>query len=258
MIMIVTAIKTQLVHGNESTLHELMAKSVTSLDEKSIIAVSSKIVALCQNRIIDRSTIAKSDLVEREADFYLPRDFSRYGFQFTITNNTFISSAGIDESNGDGYFVLWPKDPQRVANELRAFLQNHFGLNEVGVIITDSTSMPLMRLGAVGIMLAHSGFVAVNHLAREKDLFGRSFVVEKAAIGSGLAVAANVVMGEGAEQTPIAIISDAPFVKFQLQDPTEIELKSVYISSEDDLYEPFIQAAPWRRGKGQMRDPKLP
>lgn len=251
--MKIIPIKTRLIRANECTLNELIAESVTALEEKSIVAISSKVIALCQNRIVDKTTITKSDLIKREADLYTSEGFNRYGFHFTITNNTFISSAGIDESNGDGCFVLWPKNPQQVANDLRAFLRKRFSLKDVGVIITDSTSMPPMRLGTIGIMIAHSGFSAVNKLAGTKDLFGRPFMIEKAAIGSGLAAAANVVMGEGAEQTPIAVISDVSFARFQRRNPIKSELKSVYIAPEDDLYAPFIQAAPWEKGEASAR-----
>jgi len=228
----------------------LVAESLPNLQENSVIVVSSKIVALCQNNVVDKATITKSDLIKQEADFYTPDSFNTYGFNFTILNNTFIPSAGIDESNADGYFVLWPKDPQRAANELRAFMRQHFNLKNVGVIITDSTSMPPMRSGTIGIMLAHSGFAAVKQLVGTEDLFGRNFQVATSAIGSGLAAAANVVMGEGTEQTPLAIISDIPFVTFQAADPTPQELEAVYIRPEIDLYAPFIQSAPWQKGGG--------
>lgn len=251
--MKITAIKSHLVHAGECTFEELIAESLTTIEEKSVVAVSSKVVALCQNRVVDKSTTTKSELIKQEADFYTSESFNRYGFHFTITNNTFISSAGIDESNGDNYFVLWPKNPQQVANELRTFLSKRFGLKDVGVIVTDSTSMPPMRLGTMGIMLAHSGFSAVNQLIGKEDLFGRLFMIEKAAIGSGLAAAANVVMGEGTEQTPLAVISDVPFVDFQRRNPTKLELKSVYISPEDDLYAPFMRLAPWEKGGAHAR-----
>jgi dihydrofolate synthase / folylpolyglutamate synthase len=55
-------------------------------------------------------------------------------------------------------------------------------------------------------------------------------------------------MGEGAEQTPIAIIEDIPFVEFQTHNPTTRELSSVYIDPAIDLYAPFIQSAPWQKG----------
>ena len=246
--MKIDTIKTRLVHAGECSLEELVAESVLGLEENSVVVVSSKIVAVCQNRIVDKTTITKSDLIKQEADFYTPDGFNMYGFNFTILNNTFIPSAGIDESNADGYFVLWPEDPQKVANYLRAFMRRHFDLKNVGIVITDSTCMPPMRSGTIGIMLAHSGFTAVKQLVGTKDLFNREFEVTTSAIGGGLAAAANVVMGEGTEQTPLAIISDIPFVVFQQANPAREELESVYISPEIDLYAPFIQSAPWQVG----------
>jgi F420-0:gamma-glutamyl ligase len=105
-----------------------------------------------------------------------------------------------------------------------------------------------MRSGTIGVMLAHSGFSAVKKLAGTKDLFDREFEVARSAIGGGLAAAANVAMGEGTEQTPIAVVSDIPFVTFQHRNPSKAELESVYISPEEDLYAPFIMSAPWQKG----------
>ena len=247
--MKVNGISTGLVHAGEYDLKVFLVESLPKIiEEQSVIAISSKVVALCQNRVVNKTSITKSDLIKQEADLYTPDGFNRYGFNFTILNRTFIPSAGIDESNADGYFVLWPENPQQVANELRIFLSTHFGVKDIGVIITDSTCMPPMRSGTIGIMLAHSGFEAVKMLAGTKDLFGRPFEVALSDIGGGLAAAANVVMGEGTEQTPIAVISDAPFVTFQRRNPTKTELEAVYISPEEDLYAPFIMSAPWQKG----------
>jgi F420-0:gamma-glutamyl ligase len=246
--MKITAIKTRLVHAGECSIQALLAESIDSLEEHAIVAVSSKVAALCESRVVDKSTITKSELIKRESEFYTPDGFNMYGFNFTILHNTFIPSAGIDESNADDQYVLWPKDPQKTANEIRTFLCSYFDLKNVGVIITDSTCMPPMRSGTIGIMLAHSGFVAVKELVGTKDLFGREFVVAKSAIGGGLAAAANVVMGEGSEQTPFATVSDIPFVTFQSGNPTPEELESVYIDAQTDLYAPFLRSAPWQKG----------
>lgn len=254
--MKIDAIKTRLVHAGECSIEGLITESILSLGESSVVVVSSKVVALCQNRIVDKTSTTKSDLIKQEADFYTPDDFNRYDFNFTILNNTFIPSAGIDESNADGYFVLWPEDPQKVANDLRVFICQHFNVENVGVIITDSTCMPPMRTGTIGVMLAHSGFTAVKKLVGTKDLFNREFEVTTSAVGGGLAAAANVVMGEGTEQTPLAIITDIPFVAFQQVNPTKEELESVYISPEIDIYAPFIQSAPWQKG-GSGATPRL-
>ncbi|MDN5274912.1 MAG: putative F420-0--gamma-glutamyl ligase [Candidatus Saccharibacteria bacterium] len=252
--MNITTIKTRLVHANECTLETLLTESLTDVPEHSIIVISSKIIALCQNRVVDKNTITKSELIKQEADFYTPDGFNKYGHNFTIIHNTFIASAGIDESNVDDSFVLWPANPQAVANEIRSFLCQLFNRQFIGVIITDSSGMPSMRAGTIGIMIAHSGFMAVKKLAGTNDLFGRPFKVSKSAIGGGLAAAANVVMGESTEQTPIALISDAPFVVFQDSNPSTNDLETTYISPETDLYAPFIQSAPWQKGGGKYRE----
>jgi len=248
--MNIVTIKTRLVHANECTLETLLTESLTDVPERSVVVISSKIVALCQNRIVSREAITKAELIKQEADYYTSDGFNKYGFNFTLMHGTLIPSAGIDESNVDNAFVLWPADPQKVANDIQQFLCRVFKRQSIGVIITDSTSLPPMRGGTIGIMLAHSGFVAVKRLAGTKDLFGRKFEVSRSAIGSGLAAAANVVMGEGREQTPIAIISDIPFVTFQASNPSPEELAATYISPDIDLYGPFIQAAPWQKGGG--------
>jgi len=251
--MKISPIKTRLVHASERTVEELLEESLPSVEEGSIVVISSKVVALCQGRVVEKTAVTKEALIKQEADFYTPDGFNKYGFNFTILNNTFIPSAGIDESNSDGYFVLWPEDPQQTANAVRAFLTRRFGLKNVGVIITDSTCMPPMRSGTIGVMLAHSGFLAVKKLAGTKDLFGREFLVARSAIGGGLAAAANVVMGEGTERTPIAVITDVPFVTFEPCDPTKDELEAVYISPKEDLYAPFIMSAPWQKGGRQAK-----
>jgi F420-0:gamma-glutamyl ligase len=252
--MNITTIKTRLVHANECTLEALLIESLKDVPEHSIVVISSKIIALCQNRVVDKATITKTDLIKQEADFYTPDGFNKYGHNFTIIHNTFITSAGIDESNVDGSFVLWPADPQAVANETRRLVCQLFNRRSIGIIITDSSAMPSMRAGSIGIMIAHSGFVAVKQLSGSMDLFGRPFKVSKSAIGGGLAAAANVVMGEAIEQTPIAIISDIPFVTFQDTNPSLHDLETTYISPETDLYAPFIQSAPWQRGGGKYKD----
>jgi F420-0:gamma-glutamyl ligase len=118
------------------------------------------------------------------------------------------------------------------------------------VIITDSTTAPL-RVGVVGIALAHSGFLALHDYIGTPDLFGRPLRMTKANVAEALAAAAVVVMGEGSEQTPLAQLTDLPFVTFQDADPSATELAAMRIAPEDDLYGPLIEAAPWCRGQGE-------
>ena len=60
-----------------------------------------------------------------------------------------------------------------------------------------------------------------------------------------------MVMGEGVEQTPIVVMEDLKFVEFQDRNPTKKELDDFYIRiNSDDLFAPFLQNAPWQKGKG--------
>lgn len=246
--MIVRPIKTARVLPGQKTIFEILDESLPKLTERTVVVVTSKIIALCENRVVPIKSTDKEALVKRESDLYLPPSLSKYSFHFTIANKTLISLAGIDESNGGGNYVLWPSNPQKTANELREYLAGKFGLKELGVIISDSTCLP-MRQGTLGIPLGYSGFLALNDYIGQPDLFGRPFKVSRGGVALGLAAAAVLTMGEGTEQTPIAVIKDVPFVKFQGRNPTDKELKSFYLESvDDDLFAPFLQSVPWQPG----------
>jgi dihydrofolate synthase / folylpolyglutamate synthase len=245
--MKVTGVKTERITAGAIELLLLLERVITELEEGSVIAITSKIVSLCESSVIQLDQIDKEELVVRESDLYLPASVSKYGHHFTITNNTLIPMAGVDESNGDGHYVLWPKDAQATANQVRAWATEKFRLSQVGVIITDSTCHPLRR-GTNGIMLAYSGFRALNDYVGRPDLFGRPFTVSQADVAGGLAAAAVLQMGEGAEQTPVAILTELPFVYFQDREPTAEELATVIIPLAEDLFAPFLTSVQWRNG----------
>jgi len=142
---------------------------------------------------------------------------------------------------------LWPEDAQKTANQIREHLVKKFKVKKVGVVITDSTSTPL-RLGTTGIALGFSGFEPLNDYNGTKDLFGRPFEVSWANVAGGLAAAAVLAMGEGTEQTPMALIKDVPFVKFKTTNPTKEELAGFNIPINDDLFAPFLNKVKWLHG----------
>ena len=246
--MVVTPIETSRVVLSQQTIFDVLNESLEKLSEKSILAITSKVISLCEGRAIPMDGVDKEMLVKQEADYYLSSGSSKYGFQFTITGNTLIPSSGIDESNGDGHYILWPANPQKTANDIRRYLRKRFNLKGVGVIITDSTCMPL-RWGTIGIALAHSGFRPLNSYVGKPDLFGRAFKVSRAGVASGLAAAAVVAMGEGDEQTPIAALEDLPFVIFQDHNPSTKDINELIVDRKDDLFEPFLESVKWQRGR---------
>jgi putative folate metabolism gamma-glutamate ligase len=244
--MIVRPIKTARVTTDSSSLDDFLDASIPVLDEHSIVAITSKVVSLCEGSVAPLSEETKQALVRREASRVLPASASKVGTVFTITNNTLIPNAGIDESNADNTYVLWPKHPIQTANHIREYLCKRFGLQFVGVIITDSTSRPLRR-GTTGIALGFSGIEPTHSYTGQNDLFGRPFKLETADITGGLAATAVFAMGEGAEQTPIAIIEDVPNVEFVNRAPTQEEIDTFTVTPEDDLYEPFLSHVDWQK-----------
>ncbi len=243
--MIIKAIKTEKILPNDLSLVQILDKYIMEFHENEILCVTSKIVAICEGRIIPVGEVDKDELIKKEADYYLPREENKYNLFLTIKNNLLAVSAGIDESNANGYYVLWPEDSQKTANLVREYLVKRFNLKNVGVIITDSKTTPL-RWGVTGAAIAHSGFLATNDLIGTPDIFGRNLKMTKVGVMDGLSASAVLVGGEGNEQTPLVCIQDVPFVKFQDRNPTDEELNDLSIDIDDDVYAPIIKSAKWR------------
>lgn len=264
--MIVKAYKTSIIKPGDN-LFDILDEFLPKIEEKSVIAVSSKIVAICEGRIVKiennkkkkietgvhyytPSGTNKDKLIESESQYYIPRESNPYGVSLTITRNILAAAAGIDESNANGYYILWPKNPQKSVNQVREYLCKKFNRKYIGVILTDSKTTP-MRWGVTGVTLSYSGFIGVNSYVGEKDLFGRELEFTRVSVMDNLASAAILTMGESNEQKPLAVITDLPMVKFQDRNPTQKELDEWKITIEEDLYGEFLKNAPWKKGKAK-------
>ena len=250
--MQVRAVPTEIVRPGDNILAVIDAALNAShivLSERSVLAVTSKVVAYSQSRLVSKADYPqKSDLVTQEADWFLPQSSSKYGVMLTIANGILAVSAGVDESNSiEGGYVLWPQDVQAEANQIWAHLRQKYALNQVGVVITDSKTTPL-KWGVVGTALASCGFNSLKDYRGEKDLFGRQIVMEQVHIAEAVAVSAALVMGEVAEQTPLAIVADIPLIEFVDHVPTQAELEAQIIDPADDVYAPLLNAVKWQRG----------
>jgi putative folate metabolism gamma-glutamate ligase len=243
--MNVSAIKTEKIVPDSNDLLTILDTYITSFGEKSVLAITSKVVAICEGRVMKIGSISKDKLIENEAEYFLPQSQSKYNVTLTIKRNLLAASAGIDESNGNGYYVLWPKDPQKTANTVREYLCKRFSATFAGVIITDSRSFPL-RWGTTGVSIAHSGFMALNNYIGHPDIFGRIMQMTKSNVADALSESAVAVMGEGSEQTPLAVIRDVPFVQFQKRNPTQNEIAALHIDIHDDLYAPLLTSVHWK------------
>ena len=250
--MKITPIKTPIVRPSDN-LYQIIADNIKKLPEKSVLIITSKIIAYCQNRIIKKSNFdnknEKHQLVIKEADLWLDPSKSQYQTMLTIKNNILAVNAGIDESNSlTGDYILWPDNLQTVANQVWSYLKNTYQLRQVGVLITDSKTMPL-KWGVTGTALACCGFDYLNDYRRQKDIFGRALKMTQINVAEALAAAAVLEMGESDQQTPLAIAQNIKLINFTERPPSKLKLKQLKIKLEEDVYYPVLKHAPWQKGQ---------
>ena len=246
--MKVTAIKTHKITQKDKDILNILDTYLTKIEENSVIAVTSKIVAICEGRMLPSST-SKDELVKKEADYFLPKESNQYNVYVTIKDNMLVTTAGIDESNSNGSLILWPEDPQNSANKIREYLKKKFKLKNIGVIITDSKST-MLRWGITGAAISHSGFLALNNKIGTPDIFGKKLEITQVNVSDALSSAAVLEMGEANEQTTLAVISEIPYVQFVDRNPNEEELHVLHYDLEKDMYAKILTSVPWQKGKG--------
>ena len=214
-----------------SELRLALKKTNRRLKEKDILIVTSKIVSLAQNRVV---TGSKEEWIHKEADHILHR--SNHG-TITIKDGILAMSAGIDKSNVKDGLLLYPKDLKQWTNNFYRKIKKEFTLQKIGIIITDSRSQPL-RSGSNAVACAHAGFEGVEFLRGKPDIFGKKLKHSRVNKADMLANAAVVVMGESNEQTPFAVITDAP-VTF-----TDKPRHPLKVNLRNDIYGKFLLAPP--------------
>lgn len=242
------SVKLPLIKKGDSLLEIIIAelqKKDLNLQEGDIIVISEKVIATAQGRVINLSNVveisdkAKNlaniydmderivELILREADMILG------GMKHVIlaqVNDILIANAGIDQSNaGKNKVVLFPIEQKKVVRNYYKKLKKEFNLEELGVIIADSRVQPL-RKGTIGIALATAGFEPVEDCVGKPDLFGRPLEITKRAIADDLVSAAQFLLGEADQQTPLVIIRGAN-VEF-----TENPKMSTEMPPEECLY----------------------
>lgn len=233
--MQIKAIKTKVFRENEDLLSFIL-KYVKNLKEDSILVVTSKIVALSEGRtaLINLSIPhdkMREKIIKAESEYMLRTKYT----WLTIKDGMVMSSAGIDESNADGKIILLPKNSFKTAEMIRTKLLKKFKIKNLGVLITDSRLFPL-RAGIVGAAIGYAGFKGVRDYRGTPDIFGRILKLSRTDVADSLATAAVLSMGEGKEQKPLALITNAP-VEFV----AKINKKELMVDPREDLYQPLFE-----------------
>ncbi len=244
--MNIKTFKTHPVVKDES-IFQLIDNYIPSFSERSILVITSKIISICEGSVVEKKhASSKIALIQQSADAYL-KSQSSHSVQITIKNNALIPSAGIDESNGNGLYILYPKDLLQSTIAIWKHVRKIYKIKNLGVLITDSHTTPLRR-GVIGIGLGWCGFNPLYDYVGKPDCFGVPLCVSMRNNVDALAAAAVFCMGEGNEQTPFATITNAPKIEFQSTPPKVKDLMKFFIPLKEDLYAPFLESSNWVYG----------
>lgn len=233
-------IKTRPLVPPRDDLWDALGSALPPLREGDILAITSKVVAIHQGRCVPIAEVGdREELVAAEADAWLPRASSPYGVTLSIKGRTLVASAGIDASNANDHYVLWPLAPNEAAAEIGRRLRREHGVDKLGVILTDSHCTP-MRRGTTGISIGFYGFEALHDYRGKPDIFGRPLAVTVANRVDALAAAAVGLMGEGSECIPAVVVRGWPGLVFNDTAGQE----GFLIPPEHDLFAPLLRCFP--------------
>ena len=122
----------------QDDIYDLL-RSAKKLKDGDIVVITSKVLAIHQGRCIKIDPkVNKRSLVIKEADAYKLTRVKQQKFVLTIRNHVLGLSAGIDESNANGYYVLLPNNVNTLLKEIWTHLKRQHKITNLGLIATDS------------------------------------------------------------------------------------------------------------------------
>lgn len=142
-------------------------------------------------------------------------------------------NAGIDKSNveGRGNFTLLPENPDASAERCRLEIKR-LTAKDVGVVVCDTYSRPFRR-GQVNFAIGLAGIKPFKDYRGKKDLFGTVLKVKNTAIVDEMAAAAELLMGQAQEATPVVIFKGLT----EAVHPSEKHrIHELRISRQEDLF----------------------
>jgi len=235
-------VKTRPLLPPQDDIYPVLDEYLPKLKEGDVVVISSKVLGIHQGRcvpIVDDTKEEKERLVKKEADVVFDRTKMPHHYMLTIKNGIFVGAAGIDKSNGNGYYVFWPDKPHELCKAICRYLKKKHRLKKLAVITVDSTSMP-MRLGTIGATVGFFGLQPLKDYRGRPDIFGRKLQVTRANIVDAISIMANLVMGEADEQTPFVVGRGLSFVEFTDRHTHQ----KMTIDPRQDIFYPLLKQLP--------------
>ncbi|MEM1589354.1 MAG: coenzyme F420-0:L-glutamate ligase [Candidatus Bathyarchaeia archaeon] len=223
-------------------------KNGLKIEDGDIIVVAQKIFSKAEGRVVRLKEVAPSErafevarttgksprfveLVLRETRKILKA--SPETLLVEDVRGTVCINAGIDKSNIEGFdaYALLPKNPDASAEKFRMEIKRLTGKN-VAVIICDTYSRPFRR-GQVNFAIGVSGIKPLKDYRGKRDLFGYVLKVKTVAVADEIAAAAELLMGQAAEATPVVIFKGLQGIVEYCE---ESSVKELEITREEDLF----------------------
>lgn len=142
-------------------------------------------------------------------------------------------NAGIDKSNIEGVnaFAFLPENPDISAEECCREIRRLTG-KKVAVIVCDTYSRPFRR-GQVNFAIGVSRIKPLKDYRGKRDLFGYVLKVKNVAVVDEIAAAAELLMGQATEATPVVIFKG---LKDIVEFCEKSSVRELEISREEDLF----------------------
>ncbi len=198
--------------------------------EKDVLVVGQKAVSKAEGRLVNLGSVHPSEralviarktgrkpefvqIVLNDSRRVLRAD--KTALIVTTKHGWTCLNAGVDKSNvkGDQNYALLPTNPDASARKIRNGIRRLTG-RHIAVIVTDTHSRPF-RLGQVEETIGIAGLKPHADYRGQRDLFGYQLRFKNVAIADELAGAAELVMGQGREAIPAAIVRGLERVRFQ-------------------------------------------
>jgi coenzyme F420-0:L-glutamate ligase/coenzyme F420-1:gamma-L-glutamate ligase len=227
---------------------EIARKNDLEIEDADVIVIAQKIVSKAEDRIVNLKDVeaskkaeelAKStkkdpefvELVLRETERILK--VSKDTLMVEDKRGLVCINAGIDKSNVKGRtnFALLPENPDHSAEKIKADIRKLTGKN-VAVIVTDTYSRPFRR-GQANFAIGIAGINPFRDYRKKKDLFGLTLKVKNIAIVDEIAAAAELLMGQGTEKTPVIILKG---LKNIVSFCNKCAASDLFISNDEDLF----------------------
>ena len=230
------------------TIVDTSKRNGLTIQDHDVIVIAQKVISKAEMRVLNLKKIVPSrsakrlakatgkdagflELVLRETRNVLK---AKRGILIVRDKRGLICiNAGIDKSNIEGKwnYAMLPENPDESAEKYRSEIRAITG-KDVAIIICDTYSRPFRR-GQVNFAIGVAGIGLFRDYRGKKDLFGNVLRVKNVAVVDELAATAELLMGQGAEGIPVAIVRG---LETSLDRHSSTGIGELLISGREDLF----------------------